>query len=131
MIQRISRHIEERDSVWHTIEAPLEITNVLNGLKGQEVILLDCLTVWLNNMMYKGKADLPMIMSEVSKWIQLSNQKQLKLIVVSNDVNEDIPSNNFFINQYIYHLEKIHHLMTSKADCVYQVVAGIPIKWKG
>lgn len=131
MDQRIARHIEERGSIWHTIEAPLDITNVLHNVKGREVILLDCLTVWLNNMMYKGKANLRMMQNEVSQWIQLTHQKQLELIVVSNDVNEGIPIDNLFIHQYIYNLEKVHRLLTSKADSVYQVVGGIPIKWKG
>jgi adenosylcobinamide kinase/adenosylcobinamide-phosphate guanylyltransferase len=131
MEQRIARHIEERSTVWHTIEAPLDISKELLALNGQEIILLDCLTVWLNNMMYKGKADLPLILSEVSKWIKLSEQHHLQLIVVSNDVNEAVPINNMFIHQYIYQLEKVHSLITGKADTVYQVVGGIPIKWKG
>lgn len=131
MEQRIARHIREREAIWHTIEAPLQITNVLQNEKGQKVILLDCLTIWLNNMMYKGKADLSLMMSEVSNWFRLSEENQLELIIVSNDVNEGIPSDNLFVHQYIYNLEKVHHLITSKADSVYQVVAGIPIKWKG
>jgi adenosylcobinamide kinase / adenosylcobinamide-phosphate guanylyltransferase len=131
MEQRIARHIRERESIWHTIEAPLHITNVLQNVNGQEVILLDCLTIWLNNMMYKEKADLPLMMSEVSNWFRLSEKNQLELIIVSNDVNEGIPSDSLFVHQYIYNLEKVHNLITSKADSVYQVVAGIPIKWKG
>ncbi|MGM7722379.1 bifunctional adenosylcobinamide kinase/adenosylcobinamide-phosphate guanylyltransferase [Metabacillus sp. Hm71] len=131
MERRIERHREERDSVWHTIEAPLDITNVLQNINEQNVILLDCLTIWVNNIMYKANADLFLILQEVSKWIHLSEQKKLEVIIVSNDVNEGMPSDNLFIHQYIYNLEKVHQLITSNAKSVYQVVAGIPIKWKG
>ncbi|MBO1514337.1 bifunctional adenosylcobinamide kinase/adenosylcobinamide-phosphate guanylyltransferase [Metabacillus bambusae] len=131
MENRITRHIVERESIWHTIEAPIEVTRVLQTVKEQEVILLDCLTVWINNMLYKGKTDIGMILEEVSKWIKLAEENQLELIIVSNDVNEGIQSDNLFIHEYIYKLQKVHSLVTSKAESVYQVVAGIPIKWKG
>jgi adenosylcobinamide kinase/adenosylcobinamide-phosphate guanylyltransferase len=131
MENRIARHIVERESIWHTTEAPMEVAQELQAVKEQEVILLDCLTVWVNNMLYKGKTDIGMILEEVSKWIDLAEEKQLELIIVSNDVNEGIQSDNLFIHEYIYKLQKVHSLVTSKAESVYQVVAGIPIKWKG
>jgi adenosylcobinamide kinase/adenosylcobinamide-phosphate guanylyltransferase len=131
MEQRITRHILERSSVWYTFEVPLDIESVLLTVRDHKIILLDCLTVWLNNMLYKGQADLPRILDEVSKWIQITEQKQLHLIIVSNDVNEEIPTDSHFIHQYIYQLEKVHSLITANANSVYQVIGGIPIKWKG
>ncbi|KKI90318.1 hypothetical protein WQ54_20330 [Bacillus sp. SA1-12] len=131
MEKRIERHIKERESVWHTLEAPLDITNALLNVNEHDVIVLDCLTVWINNIMYKTNADIMLILKEVSKCIHLSKQQQLQLIIVSNDVNEGIPSDNLFVNQYIYNLEKVHQLITSNAESVYQVVAGNPIQWKG
>ena len=131
MEERINRHIEERDSIWQTVEAPLDILAILEKTKGQEVILLDCLTVWLNNMMFKENIDLVSIIANVSKWIQLSRQKQIELIIVSNDLNEGMPIDHIMVHEYIYNLEKVHRTITESAESVYQVVAGIPIKWKG
>jgi adenosylcobinamide kinase / adenosylcobinamide-phosphate guanylyltransferase len=128
MEERINRHIKERESIWKTTEEPIHITDILENLKNQEVILLDCLTVWLSNMMYKENAGLPQIMDEIAKLLRQQNHH---LIIVSNDVNEELPNENWFVQQYIYFLEEVHRQITSKADSIFQVVAGIPIKWKG
>lgn len=131
MEERISRHQDERDVSWQTIEAPIDITSSLHKLQQHQIVLVDCLTVWVTNMMYRQNASLSTLQNEVEKWIGISNQKQLNLVLVSNDVNEGVPDANSFVHQFIYHLEQVHHLLTTKADYVYQVVGGIPIKWKG
>ncbi|MBM7602987.1 adenosylcobinamide kinase/adenosylcobinamide-phosphate guanylyltransferase [Metabacillus crassostreae] len=131
MNERINRHINERSGTWYTLEVPINISSQLENLHNHDVLLIDCLTIWLNNMMYKKQADLPQLLEEVTNWIDISIRKQLQLFIVSNDLNEGMLHKDYFTHQYMYALENVHHFLISESDAAYQVVAGIPIQWKG
>ncbi|WP_273127423.1 bifunctional adenosylcobinamide kinase/adenosylcobinamide-phosphate guanylyltransferase [Bacillus weihaiensis] len=131
MKDRINRHQKQREEDWQTIEVPTNVTDKLISMNPYDVILLDCLTIWLNNMMYKEEADLIVIEREIHKWMEICRRKKLHLFIVSNDVNEGIMIRDYFTDQYIYLLESIHRYFVKEADTVYQVVASLPIKWKG
>src|SRR5271168_2995529 len=56
MRDRIARHRAERDEGWTTLEAPLDLCNALRKADGQgSGILVDCLTLWLSNLMEVGR----------------------------------------------------------------------------
>jgi adenosylcobinamide kinase / adenosylcobinamide-phosphate guanylyltransferase len=131
MEERIFLHRHERGSAWHTLEAPVLIMEALKQVEDESVVLLDCLTIWVNNMMYGQGVNSMKILEEAKQWLSLARQKHVHLYVVSNDVNEGIPLNNEEVTRYIFTLEKLHRLLISEANEVYQVVAGIPLKWKG
>lgn len=131
MNERINRHIDERSSLWDTLEVPINISPLLENLHNHDVLLIDCLTIWLNNMMYKKQATSNQILSEVTKWIDISIRKKLNLFIVSNDLNEGMVVKDYFTHQYMYTLEKVHHFLIDESDAAYQVIAGIPIQWKG
>src|SRR5690554_4740856 len=52
---RIARHAAERDSTWTTIEAPLDLAEALADQQGAEILVVDCLTMWLSNLMHAGR----------------------------------------------------------------------------
>ena len=54
MVERVGKHREERGDGWDTAEEPLDISNVIEGASGYDVILIDCLTLWLCNIMHKN-----------------------------------------------------------------------------
>lgn len=130
MKDRINRHVHERSNLWDTLEAPMNLSTLLENLHNQDVLLIDCLTLWLNNMMYKKQADLTQLIEEVTSWIDISIRKQLNLFIVSNDLNEGMLVKDYFTHQYMYALENVHHFLISECDAAYQVIAGIPIQWK-
>ena len=55
MKARMERHKKERGAEWDTHEEPLEVPELLRKLTNYDVILIDCLTLWLSNIMLKGK----------------------------------------------------------------------------
>src|SRR5690606_33827033 len=57
MAARIARHQAERDASWQTIEAPLELRGAIESLPPCDVVLIDCLTLWLSNRLLQGHAD--------------------------------------------------------------------------
>ncbi|WP_173917239.1 bifunctional adenosylcobinamide kinase/adenosylcobinamide-phosphate guanylyltransferase [Halobacillus sp. Marseille-Q1614] len=131
MEARISRHRLERGEEWQTIEAPAEVQAALEKIEQGSTVLIDCLTVWLSNKLFINQSGWKEIFQEVSSWTAIARQQQLHLYIVSNDLNEGIPSDMDSVKSYVYMLEQLHQCVITAADEVYQVIAGIPEKWKG
>ncbi|WP_028782110.1 bifunctional adenosylcobinamide kinase/adenosylcobinamide-phosphate guanylyltransferase [Thalassobacillus devorans] len=131
MEDRIARHRNDRGEEWQTIEAPIHIKDGLLDLQKESTVLIDCLTVWLGNRLYIDKADWEDISQEVGGWLQAARARQLNLYLVSNDINEGMPARTRSVASYIYMLEKLHQLIISSSKEIYQVIAGLPVKWKG
>ena len=56
MEDRIRKHKEARQSKsWQTIEEMTDLAGALQRSRGSEVILVDCLTLWINNLMYEAE----------------------------------------------------------------------------
>ena len=71
MAQRIEHHKKMRGPEWQTIEEPVEITDRIRQHRDRvEVILLDCITLWLSNLLTKGNDDLK-IMDEINRFIEM------------------------------------------------------------
>lgn len=51
MADRIASHQAERGAGWRTVEAPLDLPGALAGIGGADVVVVDCLTLWLSNLM--------------------------------------------------------------------------------
>jgi adenosylcobinamide kinase/adenosylcobinamide-phosphate guanylyltransferase len=131
MMARIERHIEERGGLWQTIEEPHNISRVLQSCQADDVILVDCLTIWLNNVMFGIEQPPEIIQQAIKEWLRLAEKKRLHILFVSNDVNEGVPSSYDMVHHYIKVLEDIHSYIVREADQAIQVIAGIPVFWKG
>ncbi|MFG6118025.1 bifunctional adenosylcobinamide kinase/adenosylcobinamide-phosphate guanylyltransferase [Thalassobacillus sp. B23F22_16] len=130
MKARIARHRNDREEEWQTIEAPIHIKDSLQEIQKESTVLIDCLTVWLGNRLYIDQADWETIIQEVSGWLQAARGRQLNLYVVSNDINEGVPASSRSVAAYIYMLAKLHQHIIASSKEVYQVIAGLPVKWK-
>jgi adenosylcobinamide kinase/adenosylcobinamide-phosphate guanylyltransferase len=57
MEQRIERHQAERPLEWLTVEAPIELHQALGTVDPDALVIVDCLTLWVSNLMYAGRSD--------------------------------------------------------------------------
>ncbi|UOG50560.1 bifunctional adenosylcobinamide kinase/adenosylcobinamide-phosphate guanylyltransferase [Leptospira noguchii] len=140
MNQRILRHKKERDnSVWKTIE---EEFNLLNLFKSKyffekSVIVVDCLGLWINNLLYKSKIEKNKIEETTIKenCIELvehiRNAKVKQVIFVSNEVGLGLVPENKTGRIYRDLLGICNQTIAYNADYVYFMSSGIPIKIKG
>lgn len=142
MTERIRYHQEDRSEIWHTIEEPFDLA-CIPGLTGiGDIVLVDCLTIWLSNMLYQtssfisekmeGSKQLIDVISLIDQFIEGAEEKRQTIIFVSNDVNEGEPALvDPMVREYIYTLEKVHRHIVDRAYSAVQVIAGVPLDWKG
>ncbi|MFN3478822.1 MAG: bifunctional adenosylcobinamide kinase/adenosylcobinamide-phosphate guanylyltransferase [Thermodesulfovibrionales bacterium] len=149
MRERIKRHKEERGEEWLTIEEPLKIAGLLRELKGRyDVLLLDCLTLWLSNMMLAKEVQGSMfnvqdrkgISEEIEEFIttlkdfiapSVLNAQSSALVVVSNEVGMGIVPEKEVARRFRDLAGLLNQKVAEIADEVYLVISGIPLKIKG
>ncbi|MGZ3569065.1 MAG: bifunctional adenosylcobinamide kinase/adenosylcobinamide-phosphate guanylyltransferase [Thermodesulfobacteriota bacterium] len=131
MAQRIEHHKKMRGPEWRTIEEPVEIVDQI-GLHGTgvEVILLDCLTLWLSNLLMRRKNDLE-IMEEVSRLIDTMKEKRTSFILVSNEVGLGIVPADKLSRRFRDLSGTANQKIAEAADTAIFMVSGIPLILKG
>lgn len=130
MAVRIERHRRERSSGWITREAPLGLGNALAPVADGATVLLDCLTLWASRALYEAGFDEEQGYAELTELLCVARAKSLALVVVSNDLNEDLPPRDAETWRYLAFLQRLHRQLAMEADRVVEVVAGMAIEWK-
>jgi adenosylcobinamide kinase / adenosylcobinamide-phosphate guanylyltransferase len=128
MRERIARHQDDRGSSWVTHEEPIELSHTLRVIdRPGRVVLVDCLTLWVTNLMMEGE-DIPTRFAELAQ--QLSGL-EAKLIFVSNEVGLGIVPENRMAREFRDHAGRLHQQIAAVADEVFFVAAGLPLRMKG
>lgn len=127
MAERIARHREERGQAWSTIEAPLALVTAARGLQSGEVAVIDCLTLWLSNLML-GDID---IAPAVEDLCEALTQSPADVFVISNEVGQGLVPDNPLARRFRDEAGWMHQKMAAAADRAVLVVAGLPVALKG
>ncbi|NKB21428.1 MAG: bifunctional adenosylcobinamide kinase/adenosylcobinamide-phosphate guanylyltransferase [Alphaproteobacteria bacterium] len=125
MSARIATHQKRRGSLWNTIEAPLELSKALKATNGKPA-LLDCLTLWLSNLMEAGRD----IDQETKTLTACLQDLPGPVVIVSNEVGQGIVPDNALARQFRDHAGRLNQAVAAVADRVYFVTAGIPTQLK-
>jgi adenosylcobinamide kinase/adenosylcobinamide-phosphate guanylyltransferase len=124
MADRVSRHKADRGSRWSLAEVPLEVPQFLAGAEaGAATILVDCLTVWLGNLMHHEQ-DVPQAMAVLLAALQ--TPRSAPIYLVSNEVGQGIVPDNAMARAFRDHAGRLNQRVASIADEVLFVTAGIP-----
>ncbi len=131
MRERISRHKAERGSEWDTHEEPLRVTDALIGLQDRyKTVLLDCLTIWLSNILIREADVGKEINGFMDKLQVIKDTSPFHLIIVSNEVGAGIVPENCLARRFRDLAGTLNQRVAEIADEVYLVTAGIPLKLK-
>jgi adenosylcobinamide kinase/adenosylcobinamide-phosphate guanylyltransferase len=127
MAQRIEHHKKMRGPEWQTIEEPIEISHQIK-LHGDEVevIVLDCITLWLSNLLMRRKDD-PEITEEISRFIDTIKKKQTSFILVSNEVGLGIVPADPLGRRFRDLSGMANQKIAEVVNTVILMVSGIPI----
>lgn len=127
MADRIDRHRRDRDQRWQTVEAPVDLAGALRIHAGPgRVVLIDCLTLWLSNILLAG-AD---VEGAIDSLADTLIQVQGDLFVVSNEVGLGIVPDNALARQFRDHAGRLHQRVAAAADHVEWMAAGLSIRMK-
>jgi adenosylcobinamide kinase/adenosylcobinamide-phosphate guanylyltransferase len=130
MAARIEKHRMDRGSVWDTYEEPLAVAELLRKLSGRyQVTLLDCLTLWLSNIIAHTDGD-GVVASRSGELVAAIKDFGGSCIVVSNEVGLGIVPDNPLARKFRDFAGILNQKMAQAADEVYFTASGIPMKIK-
>jgi len=130
MRARISRHRSERGAGFVTIEEPVDVAGALRSLPaGMGVAIIDCLTVWLGNLMHRF-GDGCHSYSQVDELVALLKDPPCDLVVVTSEVGMGIVPDNRLSRKFRDMAGSINQRIASAAGRVIFMVSGIPLTVK-
>ena len=123
MRDRIALHRAERPSVWRTVEAPRSLLGALEEIDDEAPIIVDCLTLWVANLLEAGLDEEP-ILNEAAAIASLLAAREPPSIVISNEVGAGIVPMEQLSRRYRDLLGRVNVCVGRAADKTYYVAAG-------
>ena len=144
MRDRICRHRSQRNPSWETVECYRDFSSALaNKLAGRGAVLLDCVTIMINNIMVVDSGvdwdsagmDIvekveTAIQKEISDFMRIASDFKGEVLIVSNELGMGIVPPTPLGRHYRDIAGKINQMIAAAADAVYLLVSGIPLKIK-
>lgn len=144
MADRVKKHQEQRPAEWQTIEMYSNFNTLsnYNEFHESDVVLIDCITTMIGNFMVDSKIDFDncnieevnnlekKIIKEVLSLINICNDKNKKLIIVSNETGMGVVPSYYMGNYFRDISGRINNRIGKKSDFMYFIFSGIPIKLK-
>ncbi len=125
MVQRVSRHKTDRPTEWETIEEPLALADSLQHWASPDrVILVDCLTMWLTNLL--SDSDKSLLQNELDQLLSCLPELPGTLIFVSNEVGMGIIPMGELTRVFVDEAGRLHQQLAQLVDNVVLMVAGLP-----
>lgn len=131
---RIKAHSESRPPHWDTLEEPIDLVSALTPLLPRyDTILLDCLTLWVSNLMLADSApeskryDIP---EATRGLLELYRSGEASWVIVSNEVGLGVVPPTKLGRKYADELGRVNQRVAAEADDVYFMAAGLPLSLK-
>jgi len=128
---RITRHRAERPD-WPTIEEPCDLAGALRST-GDDLVLVDCLTLWVNNLIHRGDTDdaVEVVAAEAA---EVGAARPGPTVVISNEVGMGVHPETQLGRRYRDLLGRVNQIWASRADTTLLLVAGRAVRledpWK-
>lgn len=132
MRDRVAQHKAERGKEWVTIEAPLQLPETIEIQAGQtgNVVLVDCLTFWINNLLLEFAESAAEAQMKIPQLVEALASARCPVILVSNEVGAGIVPENRLARRFRDLVGSMNQAVAACATEVVWVVAGIPVPVK-
>jgi adenosylcobinamide kinase/adenosylcobinamide-phosphate guanylyltransferase len=132
--ERVRRHQARRPRAWRTFEQQLELDRLVPQLaKEYDVILVDCALLYVTNL-FLGQEENPAteadILAAVERLLRACREAEAEVVLVSGEVGCGIVPENALARRFRDVMGRVNQRLAEKADEVYHVVAGIPLRIK-
>ncbi len=127
MAERIARHRDRRGPDWTTVEEPLALPDRLLTLAEPGlVVLVDCLTLWLSNLMEAERA----VALEAARRAAVLAEARGPVVLVSNEVGSGIMPMNALARRFADEQGRLNQTIAAAVETVFLVAAGLPLRLK-
>jgi adenosyl cobinamide kinase/adenosyl cobinamide phosphate guanylyltransferase len=124
MRSRIEAHRASRPPTWSVVEEPLELPKALQGVPEDSMVIVDCLTTWVNNRMWRNDDSDATILAVSEKATEVAAAHQAPVVVVTNEVGSGIVPANELARRYRDLLGAVNAVWAGVAGAAYLAVAG-------
>lgn len=121
MVERIARHRAERPPSWNTIEAPLDVMGAIGSAPPEDFVLLDCLTLWVSNLMESGRDRVEIEACAARVAAELAGRRG---VVVTNEVGLGVVPGNEMSRRFVDVLGAVNACFARSAERALLMVAG-------
>ena len=126
MKKRVEEHQARRGSEWQTLHAPINLTEALIETDGKGPCLVDCVTFWLNNLIFHDED----IDAATKELITVLNERSDPVVLVTNEVGSGIIPENSLARRFCDEAGRLNQTISQIADEVYVSISGIPLQIK-
>ncbi|HWY72420.1 MAG TPA: bifunctional adenosylcobinamide kinase/adenosylcobinamide-phosphate guanylyltransferase [Burkholderiaceae bacterium] len=142
MAQRVAHHRQQRPVQWTSIEEPLQLAAALRRHAAADTcVLVDCLTLWLSNLFFAGRAaaqveagqpvDCPLLAGQTAALLECLAGLPGRVILVSNEVGCGIVPANALARVFADEHGRLNQKVAAACDRVTLTAAGLPLELKG
>jgi adenosylcobinamide kinase/adenosylcobinamide-phosphate guanylyltransferase len=137
MDQRIERHRRERPRHWRTIECPARLGSVLSEIDPKAFVIVDCLTLWLTNVLFPHESVTGMRADEETFALETANlyaalqRSATDFALVSNEVGWGLVPDNEIGRRFRDEQGRLNQRVAALCDRVTLVAAGLALTLKG
>lgn len=141
MAMRITHHRQRRPSAWTTVEQPLALGDaLLHWCAPGRLVLVDCLTLWLSNLMFSGEGDYPdvgdimlptLFHEQRAHFLDALEKVSGDLILVSNEVGMGIVPCGAISRSFTDEAGRLNQAVAAMCERAILIAAGLPLVLKG
>jgi adenosylcobinamide kinase/adenosylcobinamide-phosphate guanylyltransferase len=131
MAKKILSHKMQRPSCWDTIEEPLDLIGAFRRVKKEHgAVILDCLTFWVSNLIYRKNLDSEQIFELAEEASALIGSSEIRAVVVTNELGMGIIPLYEDVRKYRNIAGKVNRIFAARSETAYFVISGIGQKIK-
>ena len=126
-LERVKRHVSDRDERWTTIEEEKHLGNV--DITGKTVVI-DCVTLWLTNWYIDTKNDVDECLEKGKEELLQLFKKEANIIIISNEIGMGVHAQTKMARKFTELQGWMNQFIAQKADRAIFMVSGLPLKLK-
>lgn len=137
MVARIAHHRERRIQAWTTVEEPLALGEAIARWSAPaHVLLIDCLTIWLSNLLFSQQQDYPEIGAitppacfheERERFLLALERARGDIILVSNEVGMGIVPQGAVSRWFVDEAGRLNQAVAERCERAVWIAAGLPL----